>query len=50
MGSDFSWTPVCPKQMGWEGVDWIFLVQDRHHCWDLLNIVMNLLVPQNAVL
>jgi hypothetical protein len=30
---------------GWEGVDWIHLVQDREQRQALVNTVMNLQVP-----
>jgi hypothetical protein len=33
------------KEIGWEGVDWIPVAQDRDHWWDLVNTVMNLGVP-----
>jgi hypothetical protein len=32
-------------EMGWEGVDWIHLVQVRDCCWALMSTVMNLRVP-----
>jgi len=32
-------------EIGWEGVDWIHLVQDRDHWWAVVNTVMNLPVP-----
>jgi hypothetical protein len=35
------------KEVGWEGMDCIDLVQDRDMCWALVNAVMNLQVPQN---
>jgi hypothetical protein len=31
--------------LGWEGVDWIHVVQDRGQWWSVVNIVMNLQVP-----
>jgi len=31
--------------MGVEGMDWIYLVQDRDRWRALINVVMNLLVP-----
>jgi hypothetical protein len=33
------------RETGWEGVDWINLVQDRDQWRGLVNTVMNLLVP-----
>jgi hypothetical protein len=36
------------REIGWRGVEWIHLVQDRDCWWALVNVVMNLkvLVPQ----
>jgi hypothetical protein len=31
--------------MGWEGVHWMNLAQDRGQWWDLVNTVMNLRAP-----
>jgi len=33
------------KEIGWEGMNWIDLPQDRDRWWTVLNVVMNLLVP-----
>jgi hypothetical protein len=37
------------REMGWEGVEWIHLTQDRDRWWVLMNMVMNLwiLAPQS---
>jgi hypothetical protein len=32
-------------EIGWGGMDWIDLVQDRDQCRALVNMVMNLRVP-----
>jgi hypothetical protein len=37
------------REVGWDGMDWIDLAQDRGQWWRaLVNMVMNLRVPQNA--
>jgi hypothetical protein len=36
------------KETGWGGMDWINLAQDKDPWQALVNMVMNLLVPQNA--
>jgi hypothetical protein len=33
------------REIGWGGVDWIDLVQDREEWWALVNKIMNLQVP-----
>jgi hypothetical protein len=33
------------REMGLDGMDWIELVQDKHRCRVLVNMVMNLRVP-----
>jgi len=33
------------REIGWEGVDWIHLAQDREQWQALVNMVMNLWVP-----
>jgi hypothetical protein len=33
------------REIGWNGVDWIDLAQDRHPWRALVNTAMNLLVP-----
>jgi len=31
--------------LGWEGMNWIYLSQDRDQWWAVVNTVMNLRVP-----
>jgi hypothetical protein len=31
--------------IGWGGVEWIGLAQNRDHCRNLMNAVMNILIP-----
>jgi hypothetical protein len=33
------------REIGWDGVDWIHLVQGRDQWADLVNMIMNFLVP-----
>jgi hypothetical protein len=33
------------QEVGWEGVDWIYMAQDRDRWRALVNAVMNLRVP-----
>jgi hypothetical protein len=33
------------RELGWEGVNWIHLAQDKDHWWDLLNMIMNFQIP-----
>jgi len=33
------------QEVGYEGMDWINVVQDRDRWWVLVNVVMNLPVP-----
>jgi hypothetical protein len=33
------------REIGWDGMDWINLTQDRDQCKALVNTVMNLRVP-----
>jgi len=35
-------------EIGWEGVNWIHLAQDRVHWWPFVNTVMNLRILQKA--
>jgi hypothetical protein len=37
------------REKGWDGMDWIDLAQDRDQWRALLNTVMNLRFPQNAL-
>jgi hypothetical protein len=36
------------REIGWDGMDWIDLAQDRDHWRALVNMVMNLQVPEIA--
>jgi hypothetical protein len=36
------------ERRGRGGMDWIELAQDRDRWWPLVNVVINLRVPQNA--
>ena len=36
------------QKVGWKGIDWIYLTQDRNRCPALMNMVMNLRVLYNA--
>jgi hypothetical protein len=36
------------REIGWDGMDWIDLAQDRDQWRALVNMVMNLWVPKNA--
>jgi hypothetical protein len=36
------------REIGWDGMDWIDLAQDRNQWRALVNTAMNLRVPQNA--
>jgi len=33
------------REMGWEVMDWMHLVENRDQCWVLVKMVMNLWVP-----
>jgi hypothetical protein len=36
------------RDIGWGGIDWIDLAQDRDQCGDLVNTTMNFRVPLNV--
>jgi hypothetical protein len=36
---------MAPEEIGWGGVDWTGLTQDRYKWKALVNVIMNLLVP-----
>jgi hypothetical protein len=36
------------REIGWDGMDWIDVAQDRDQSRALVNTVMNLRVPKNA--
>jgi len=36
------------KEIGWKGVDWMCVAQDRDQWWSLVNMVMNLCIPLKA--
>jgi hypothetical protein len=36
------------RELGWDGMDWVYLAQNRDQWRALVNTVMNLLVPFNA--
>jgi hypothetical protein len=36
------------QEVGWGGMDWIDMAQDRDRWRALLSVVMNLQVPQNV--
>jgi len=37
-----------PREIRWEGVDWIRVAQDRSQWWAVVKAVMNLWVPQET--
>jgi hypothetical protein len=36
------------QEVGWGGMDWIDMAQDRERWWPLVSAVMNLQVPQTV--
>jgi hypothetical protein len=36
------------REIGWDGVDWIDIAQDRDQWRAVVNTILNLWVPQNA--
>jgi hypothetical protein len=36
------------QEVGWGGMDWIDLAQDRDGCQSLFSAILNLRFPQNA--
>jgi hypothetical protein len=43
------WIKMDLREIGWGGIEWIHLAQDRDHWWAVVNAVMNLwvLAPQS---
>jgi hypothetical protein len=33
------------RDIGWDGMDWIGLAEDRDYWWTIVNTLMNLRVP-----
>jgi hypothetical protein len=36
------------REIGWDGMDWIDLAEDKDHWRALVNTVMNIFVPKNT--
>jgi hypothetical protein len=36
------------QEVGWGGMDWIVMAQDRDRWWAVVSAVMDLRVPQNG--
>jgi hypothetical protein len=45
MGFPFTSIERYLREIGWGGVDWIDMAEDRDQWRDLVNTVLNLLVP-----
>jgi hypothetical protein len=43
--SRHKWSWLDLTEIGWKGVDWIYLAQDRDQWQALVNMVLNLQVP-----
>jgi hypothetical protein len=41
-------TKIILRDIGWDGVDWMDMAQDRDQWRALVNMILNLRVPQNA--
>jgi hypothetical protein len=39
---------MCLREIGWDGMDWIDVTQDRDPSGPLVNTVMNLRVPKDV--
>jgi hypothetical protein len=37
-----------PEEIGWEGVEWMHVAQERDQWWALVNMVMSLLKKVSA--
>jgi hypothetical protein len=33
------------QEVGWRGMDWVDLAQERDRCWALVNVIVNIQVP-----
>jgi hypothetical protein len=36
---------IVLREIGWDGMDWIDLAQDRRQWWVVVNTIMNLRIP-----
>jgi hypothetical protein len=46
VGKPGEYRPLGRPTRKWENnMDWIYLAQDRHQCWALMNTMMKLRVP-----
>jgi hypothetical protein len=41
-------TKMDLREIGWDGMDWIYQAQDRDQSKALVNMVMNVRIPQNV--